>query len=86
MINLVVSYFSNNSNPNYMEEQVGAHQTDIGEYMLGSTHHNVGKTLGKGTFGKVKLGTHRRTGLPVAIKILEKDRIVDTADVERVAR
>jgi len=28
------------------------------------------KTLGKGTFGKVKLGTHIPTGEKVAIKIL----------------
>lgn len=44
------------------------------------------KTLGKGTFGKVKLATHIPTGQKVAIKILEKDRIVDVADVERVSR
>jgi hypothetical protein len=46
----------------------------------------LGKTLGEGTFGKVKMGTHILTGEKVAIKILEKDRIVDVSDVERVAR
>lgn len=46
----------------------------------------IGKTLGEGTFGKVKMGTHILTGEKVAIKILEKDRIVDVSDVERVAR
>jgi len=46
----------------------------------------MGKTIGEGTFGKVKLGTHSLTGEKVAIKILEKERIKDTADVERVAR
>lgn len=44
------------------------------------------KTLGKGTFGKVKMGIHIPTGEKVAIKILEKDKIVDVADVERVSR
>ena len=44
------------------------------------------KTLGEGTFGKVKLATHTLTGEKVAIKILEKDRIIDVADVERVSR
>jgi 5'-AMP-activated protein kinase catalytic alpha subunit len=44
------------------------------------------KSIGEGTFGKVKLGTHILTGQKVAIKILEKDRISDTSDVERVAR
>ncbi|ETN13661.1 CAMK/CAMKL/AMPK protein kinase [Phytophthora nicotianae INRA-310] len=51
----------------------------IGEYVLG-------ETIGKGTFGKVKLGLHTLTGEKVAVKILEKKRIVQAADVERVAR
>lgn len=49
-------------------------------------HYILGKTIGEGTFGKVKLGTHILTGEKVAVKILEKERIVDSADVERVAR
>jgi len=44
------------------------------------------KTLGEGTFGKVKLGTHILTGERVAVKVLEKERIEQIADVERVAR
>ena len=46
----------------------------------------VTKLLGQGTFGKVRLGTHIITGENVAIKILEKDKIIDSADVERVSR
>ena len=46
----------------------------------------VGKTIGQGTFGKVKLGTHLETGEKVAIKILLKSKIVEVADVERVSR
>lgn len=46
----------------------------------------LGKTLGQGTFGKVRLGTHTLTQEKVAIKILEKDKILDQADVERVTR
>jgi 5'-AMP-activated protein kinase catalytic alpha subunit len=42
--------------------------------------------LGKGTFGKVKSATHIPTGEKVAIKILEKEKIIDVADVERVSR
>jgi hypothetical protein len=41
--------------------------------------------LGKGTFGEVMIGTHTFTGEKVAIKVLEKDKIVDVHDVERVA-
>ena len=46
----------------------------------------MGKSIGEGTFGKVKMGTHTLTGEKVAIKILEKERITDVSDVERVAR
>lgn len=59
--------------------QKGIRAKSIGHYILG-------KTIGEGTFGKVKLGTHILTGEKVAVKILEKERIVDVADVERVAR
>jgi 5'-AMP-activated protein kinase catalytic alpha subunit len=46
----------------------------------------VTKTLGQGTFGKVKEGIHLFTGQKVAIKILEKDKITEVNDIERVAR
>lgn len=46
----------------------------------------VGRTIGQGTFGKVRLGTHQITQEKVAIKILEKDKIKDQADVTRVMR
>eukprot|EP00435_Cladocopium_sp_Y103_P011191 s1290_g2.t3 len=40
-------------------------------------HYILGKTIGEGTFGKVKLGRHILTGERVAVKV---------ADIERVAR
>ena len=43
-------------------------------------------TIGKGTFGKVKLGKHVLTGELVAIKILHKNRILLEADKIRVDR
>ena len=46
----------------------------------------IGKTKGKGTFGKVKQGTHIVTGDKVAIKILEKDKIKDQSDIDRINR
>lgn len=48
--------------------------------------YTILKSIGEGTFGKVKLGEHILTHEKVAIKILEKKRIVDVADVERVSR
>ena len=46
----------------------------------------IGKTIGEGTFGKVKEGLHIYTGEKVAVKMLEKEKIRDLSDVERVAR
>lgn len=49
-------------------------------------NYKIEKTIGQGTFGKVKLAVHLLTGEKVAIKILEKDRIADSSDIERVSR
>jgi 5'-AMP-activated protein kinase catalytic alpha subunit len=49
-------------------------------------HYSLSHTIGKGTFGKVKLGMHTLTGEKVAVKILEKARIKEAADSERVSR
>ena len=54
-------------------------ETIIGDYI-------VKKTLGKGTFSKVKLGIHKVTNQKVAIKILEKSKIVEKDDLERIIR
>ncbi len=49
-------------------------------------HYDIKKIIGKGTFGKVKLGVHIPTDENVAIKILEKDKIDDEGDRERISR
>ena len=54
-------------------------ETIIGDYI-------VKKTLGKGTFSKVKLGIHKVTNQKVAIKILEKSKILEKDDLERIIR
>ena len=51
----------------------------IGQFVLG-------KKLGQGTFGIVVLGTHQITGEKVAVKILDKDRILQEADKTRIER
>ena len=43
---------------------------DNAPIVLGS--YKIGKTLGIGAFGKVKLGIHIITGQKVAVKILSK--------------
>ena len=52
---------------------------------------NIGKfvltgDLGEGTFGKVKIGHHVLTGEKVAIKVLEKKKIIEIVDKNRVER
>ena len=49
----------------------------VGSYLLT-------KTLGQGTFGKVKEGIHLFTQQKVAVKILEKSKITEVNDIERV--
>ena len=57
---------------------------DEQEYKIGN--YLIKKTLGKGTFGKVKLGIYIPTQEKVAIKILEKSRIIEKDDEIRVKR
>ncbi|CDH53197.1 camk camkl gin4 protein kinase [Lichtheimia corymbifera JMRC:FSU:9682] len=51
----------------------------IGEYY-------VGKTLGKGASGRVKLGIHRHTGEQVAIKIISKSHLAANPAIEKAVR
>ena len=48
--------------------------------------YTILKTLGEGTFCKVKLGIHRPTNTKVAIKILEKSRLIYKEDHLRMQR
>ena len=48
--------------------------------------YSIKNIIGKGTFSIVKLGINRRTGEKVAIKILEKKKILTKSDAERVKR
>ena len=54
------------------------------EYKIGN--YLIKKTLGQGTFGKVKLGIYLPSQEKVAIKILEKDRIQEKDDEIRLKR
>ena len=54
------------------------------EYTIGN--YLIKRTLGQGTFGKVKLGIYLPNQEKVAIKILEKERIVEQDEEIRVKR
>ena len=70
-----------------LEEEKSSQEKDTDsnrEYKIGN--YMVKYTLGKGTFGKVKLGIYIPNNEKVAIKILEKNRIVEKDDEIRVKR
>ena len=46
----------------------------------------IKETIGKGTFSKVKLGINKITGEKVAIKILDKSKILEKEDLDRIIR
>ena len=78
-------YPSDNYNiSNILEESNKNERENEEEYKLGN--YLIKKTLGKGTFGKVKLGIYMPTQEKVAIKILEKSRIIEKDDEIRVKR
>jgi len=48
--------------------------------------YQIGATLGKGTFGKVKYGEHILTGTKVAMKVLNRRQIKNLDIVEKIKR
>jgi carbon catabolite-derepressing protein kinase len=48
--------------------------------------YNVVKTLGEGSFGKVKLAVHRGTGQQVALKIISRKTLISRDMQGRVER
>ncbi|KAI1113927.1 protein kinase SNF1 [Nemania sp. NC0429] len=48
--------------------------------------YNVIRTLGEGSFGKVKLAVHRSTGQQVALKIIARKKLISRDMVGRVER
>jgi serine/threonine protein kinase len=78
----------------------GGHHTDVeldqfrasrgGNHNRKANKHKgpyiLGKTLGEGAFGKVKVATHIHTKEKVAIKILDKTKMDDEDDIKRVQK
>ncbi|RDW82007.1 non-specific serine protein kinase-2 [Coleophoma cylindrospora] len=54
------------------------------EQRIGAYH--IIKTLGEGSFGKVKLATHRTTGQQVALKIIARKKLISRDMAGRVER
>lgn len=48
--------------------------------------YNIIKTLGEGSFGKVKLAVHRSTGQQVALKIISRKKLISRDMAGRVER
>ncbi|CAH9094412.1 unnamed protein product [Cuscuta epithymum] len=48
--------------------------------------YEVGRTIGEGTFAKVKFGKNSETGDPVALKILDKDKVLKHKMAEQIKR
>ncbi|KAL0437159.1 UNVERIFIED_CONTAM: CBL-interacting serine/threonine-protein kinase [Sesamum radiatum] len=48
--------------------------------------YEVGRTIGEGTFAKVKFARNSETGQPVAIKILDKDKVLKHKMAEQIKR
>ncbi|KAK6067496.1 Carbon catabolite-derepressing protein kinase [Seiridium cupressi] len=48
--------------------------------------YNIIRTLGEGSFGKVKLAVHRSTGQQVALKIISRKKLISRDMVGRVER
>lgn len=48
--------------------------------------YNIVKTLGEGSFGKVKLAVHRGTGQQVALKIISRKKLISRDMAGRVER
>ncbi|KAG8371034.1 hypothetical protein BUALT_Bualt13G0045000 [Buddleja alternifolia] len=49
-------------------------------------NYEVGRTIGEGTFAKVKFARNSETGQPVAIKILDKDKVLKHKMAEQIRR
>ncbi|XAR49758.1 Non-specific serine/threonine protein kinase [Bertholletia excelsa] len=61
------------------EEKKGEKGMQLGKY-------EIGRTLGEGNFGKVKLARNVDSGQPFAVKILEKSRIRDLNIADQIKR
>ncbi len=78
------------SRPTASEPQhVGSHAGDLptgGRAGQRIGQYSVKKTLGEGSFGKVKLAVHRISGQEVALKIISRKKLISRDMAGRVER
>ena len=65
-------------NPENNEKQDSSKQSKV------LLEYRIEDTIGEGNFGKVKNATHIITNQPVAIKFINKNRLIRDGDIERV--
>lgn len=70
---------SSQKRQDFSNEKVSRRDTRLGNYILG-------KTLGEGEFGKVKLGWKQGGSTSVAVKIIRKEKLNDKTRLEKVNR
>lgn len=75
---------SNNNNNNSNSGNNNVRDKMRTEQRIGA--YNVVKTLGEGSFGKVKLAVHRGTGQQVALKIISRKTLISRDMQGRVER
>lgn len=71
---------------NALEQYVKDASTPIGIDKPPPSSYKVLETLGEGNFGHVMVALHNETEQKVAIKILDKERILNDGDTNRVQR
>lgn len=79
--------------PEYLTDEYVLHpsvwswkQANPTRQMIGFGHYVMLQTLGEGEFGKVKLGIHTEYGNQVAVKLIKKGSLEDTARASKVER
>ncbi|KAI9487825.1 MAG: kinase-like domain-containing protein [Benjaminiella poitrasii] len=75
----VFGKFSNKKQKSPMSSPGNRRRKEVGDYWLG-------KTLGRGSSGRVKIGIHKVTGEKVAIKIIPKSHLAANASVEKAVK
>ena len=82
--NLIVKRSFSYTNIHFYSRSIDYQNNPINRKYIGQ--FILGERLGQGTFGVVVLGTHRLTGEKVAVKILDKEKILQETDKFRLER